>query len=362
MKRRNRKKGISIYAIIGICFLFLFVMGIIYAQVSQTLFLTGTVRVKEQKDTGLTVKITKQEIIGEGEEVIRYNVDYTITNNTDQAVTGWKVIMSNLPKSATDIGEWNHVIAKNDIENGILIFEGKEWNYTISAGAELNIHFSFLATELVDQSKFKIAMYYGTIDPEEPEPDPGEETELTALSLSPSSKTIEVGETLNLEVTKTPSTATNTLTWSSSNEQVATVDSNGKVTALAAGTTTITVSSGNITATSNITVEENVTPPTTEGLTAKFEVTNSWENKIQFRITITNSSENSIEGCNFNLGVPEGSTYTIWSNATNSGNNISYNQSIASNASAEIYGQIDLPEGYLAEDYLSPSITNLKAQ
>ena len=46
MRRRNRKKGISIYVIIGICFLFLFVMGIIYAQVSQTLFLTGTVRVK----------------------------------------------------------------------------------------------------------------------------------------------------------------------------------------------------------------------------------------------------------------------------------------------------------------------------
>ena len=362
MKRRNRKSKISIYTIIGICFLFLFVVGIIYAQVSQTLFLTGTVRVKEQKKPEVTVKITKQEMIREGEYTVRYNLDYTITNNTDQAISNWKVIMSNLPKSATDIGEWNHVIVKNDIENGILIFGPKEWNITISAGAELSIHFSFVASELVDQTKFKIAMYYGTIDPEEPEPDPGEETELTALSLSPSSKTIKIGEKLNLEVTKTPSTATNTLTWSSSNEQVATVDANGKVTALAVGTTTITVSSGNITATANITVKENVTPPTIEGLTAKFEVTASWASSIQFRITITNNTENDIQGCNFNLDVPEGSTYTIWSNATNSGNNILYNQSIAGNASAEIYGQIDLPEGYLAEDYLSPNITNLKAQ
>lgn len=360
MRRRNRKKGISIYVIIGICFLFLFIMGVIYAQVSQTLFLTGTVRVKEQKDTGVTVKITKQEIIRENEPTVRYNCDYTITNNTDQAISNWKVIMSNLPKSATDIGEWNHVIVKNDIENGILIFGPKEWNITISAGAELSVHFSFIATELVDQSKFKIAMYYGTIDPEEP--NPGEETELTALSLSPSSKTIKVGETLNLEVIKTPSTATNRLTWTSSNEQVATVDADGKVTALAVGTTTITVSSGNITATSNITVEETVTPPSTEGLTAKFDVTASWASSIQFRITITNNTGNDIQGCKFNLDVPEGSTYTIWSNATNSGNNISYNQSIASNASAEIYGQIDLPEGYLVENYLSPSITNLQAQ
>lgn len=360
MRRRNRKKGISIYVIIGICFLFLFIMGVIYAQVSQTLFLTGTVRVKEQKDTGVTVKITKQEIIRENEPTVRYNCDYTITNNTDQAISNWKVIMSNLPKSATDIGEWNHVIVKNDIENGILIFGPKEWNITISAGAELSVHFSFIATELVDQSKFKIAMYYGTIDPEEP--NPGEETELTALSLSPSSKTIKVGETLNLEVIKTPSTATNRLTWTSSNEQVATVDADGKVTALAVGTTIITVSSGNITATSNITVEETVTPPSTEGLTAKFDVTASWASSIQFRITITNNTGNDIQGCKFNLDVPEGSTYTIWSNATNSGNNISYNQSIASNASAEIYGQIDLPEGYLVENYLSPSITNLQAQ
>ena len=119
MKRRNRKSKISIYTIIGICFLFLFVVGIIYAQVSQTLFLTGTVRVKEQKKPEVTVKITKQEMIREGEYTVRYNLDYTITNNTDQAISNWKVIMSNLPKSATDIGEWNHVIVKNDIENGI---------------------------------------------------------------------------------------------------------------------------------------------------------------------------------------------------------------------------------------------------
>ena len=364
MRRRNRKKGISIYAIIGICFLFLFAMGVIYAQVSQTLFLTGTVRVKEQiKDNGLTVKITKQEIIREGESVTRYNCDYTITNNTDQAVTGWKVIMSNLPKSATDIGEWNHVIAKNDIENGILIFEGKEWNYTISAGSELNIHFSFVATELVDQTKFKIAIYNGTIDNEEPNPDIGEETELTALSISPSSKTIKVGETLNLEVTKTPSTATNTVIWTSSNTNVATVDANGKVTAIAKGTSTITISSGNITATSNITVEENtVIPPTTEGLTAKFEVTASWGSSIQFKIIINNNTENDIQGCTFNLGVPEGSKYTLWTNSTNNGNIISHNQSIASKAIGEIYGQIDLPEGYSINDYLSPSITNLQAQ
>lgn len=371
MRRRNRKKGISIYVIIGICFLFLFIMGVIYAQLSQTLFLTGTVRVKNQiEDNSLSVKIVSLETGKESETVIRYSGDYKIVNNTEKAVTGWKVMMSNLPKSTTEMSEWNHVIVKNDIENGILIFEGKEWNYTIASGSEITIHFSFIASELVDTSKFKISIYNGTIEPEEPEPEepdpeepePGEETELTALSISPLLKTIKVGEKLNLEVTKTPSTATNILTWTSSNEQVATVDTNGKVTAIATGKTTITVSSGNITATSDITVEENTTPPSTDGLTAKFEVTASWASSIQFIITITNSTENSIQGCSFNLDIPKGSKYTFWSDCTNSGNNISYSKSIESNNSNKIYGQIDLPEGYLAENYLSPSITNLQAK
>ena len=91
-------------------------------------------------------------------------------------------------------------------------------------------------------------------------------------------------------------------------------------------------------------------------------MTNSWASSIQFKITISNNTENDIQGCSFNLDIPEGSTYTFWSNCTNNGNNISYNQSIASNTSTEIYGQIDLPEGYLAEDYLAPNITNLQAQ
>ena len=85
-----------------------------------------------------------------------------------------------------------------------------------------------------------------------------------------------------------------TLIWTTDNENVVDL-SNGTVTAKNAGTATITVSSGNITATSNITVEENtVTPPITEGLTAKFEVTASWASSIQFRITITNNTNGEI--------------------------------------------------------------------
>ena len=81
-------------------------------------------------------------------------------------------------------------------------------------------------------------------------------TSLTGLTVSPTSKTLTSGQTVTLTATKTPSSATEGLTWSSGNTSVATVSSSGVVTAKSAGTTTITVkgSSSNVYASCTITV------------------------------------------------------------------------------------------------------------
>ena len=66
---------------------------------------------------------------------------------------------------------------------------------------------------------------------------------MTSLALSQTSATLRVGETLTLSATHEPSDANVTaLTWSSSDEAVATVSATGEVSAVGAGDATITVS------------------------------------------------------------------------------------------------------------------------
>ncbi len=66
-------------------------------------------------------------------------------------------------------------------------------------------------------------------------------TAITSLTVSPTSKTLKTGETVQLTATVTPADATEKVQWTSSNTDVATVNDTGLVTAKASGTVTITV-------------------------------------------------------------------------------------------------------------------------
>ena len=82
--------------------------------------------------------------------------------------------------------------------------------------------------------------------------------------------TIEQGKSLALTATVNPENATYpTVTWTSSNEEVATVDSNGNVTAIKAGKANITATADGVSAVCEVTVlyidVENVSLSATEG-------------------------------------------------------------------------------------------------
>lgn len=78
---------------------------------------------------------------------------------------------------------------------------------------------------------------------------------LTGLTVAPKKVNLaKVNDTCQLSAVKEPVNATGILNWESSNTGVATVDSTGKVTAVAAGTATIKVTCGGMEATCTVTV------------------------------------------------------------------------------------------------------------
>ena len=66
------------------------------------------------------------------------------------------------------------------------------------------------------------------------------------ITLQPTELTLNIGQTDSLEVTITPEGTTAQIIWESSQAEVATVDANGVITAVAVGTTTITASGINM--------------------------------------------------------------------------------------------------------------------
>ena len=72
-------------------------------------------------------------------------------------------------------------------------------------------------------------------------------TPIKSVKLNKKTLKLELGKSATVKATINPSNTTDnkTLTWSSSNKKVATVDQNGKITAIGAGTATITVKTTN---------------------------------------------------------------------------------------------------------------------
>lgn len=92
-------------------------------------------------------------------------------------------------------------------------------------------------------------------------------TKVEQITLDSNEGVLTVGNSVTVTATVTPDNATNaTVNWTSSDETVATVDSNGKVTAVAAGSATITATSesdGDVSADYALTVNKAAAKPAT---------------------------------------------------------------------------------------------------
>ncbi|RGP17697.1 Ig-like domain-containing protein [Parabacteroides gordonii] len=133
-----------------------------------------------------------------------------------------------------------------------------------TATAKINDTDYTSGTEYVvkDEGNVSIVVTYTknqTIDPNPgTDPDPDPVVDVTGVSLDKSELTLAVKGTYTLKATVAPADADNkSVTWKSSDDKIATVDKDGKVTAVAIGKATITVTTedGGKTATCVVTVD-----------------------------------------------------------------------------------------------------------
>ena len=118
---------------------------------------------------------------------------------------------------------------------------------------------------------------------------------VTGVTLNKTSASLSVGETETLTATVAPANALNqAITWTSSNTDVATVSAAGVVTAVAAGSATITVTTddGSFTATCSVTVV----------------------NAVTFDATSDTGTSLSKSGVSFTTSATESSTYKFYKN------------------------------------------------
>lgn len=120
----------------------------------------------------------------------------------------------------------------------------------------------------------------------------------TGISLSKTSGTVNTGDSVTITATVLPSWTTNNITWTSNNNGIATVSGSGKtatITGVAGGTTTITATCGNYSATYTVTVESTAEPPmydgnilTTIGYTDGYRLSSSGGNSQKTGYVATN--------------------------------------------------------------------------
>jgi hypothetical protein len=129
------------------------------------------------------------------------------------------------------------------------------------------------------------------------------------ISLNQTSTTLNVGETLQLTATVSPTNATDkSVSWTSSNTNVATVSNTGLVTAVAAGSATITCKAhdgSGVTATCSVTVIKQ-NPPTPSNASLSIEPFNIKVGEEKEIFIDLSNPDDEITMVQFDLSLPKG--------------------------------------------------------
>ncbi len=196
-----------------------------------------------------------------------FNKDYNNNSKKLERIN----ITGGLPVASYPDSDWVKITNLNDLCIGDVLAThqghkwGGDWHGGIYAGKDVNGNHLVWDCSSSKNGAYKRGFYSGFKYYYKPIHDVlAKSISPTGVCLNKTSTTIGVGSSEVLTATVIPANATSkTVTWKSSNTNVATVDQSGKVTGVSAGIATITVTTvdGNKTATCTVTVTAPLPAP-----------------------------------------------------------------------------------------------------
>jgi uncharacterized protein YjdB len=255
-------------------------------------------------------------VVGEGSNVVSKNL--TIVAAISLSLSKTMVLPSDTVTASgkTSPESWVPIKAVDEIGNIVLFDTGKadaEGNYSIDFVVPENA--SGVLTIVVGEGS-NVASQTLTIV-----------TELipvTGVSIVQNDQTLEKGQTVQLTAAVEPANATNkAVTWTSSDDSIATVSTDGLVTAVGKGTAIITVTTvdGGLTDTIKVTVLPDLLEVSTYEFeyTVPEEVISGVDYKVPVTIKPVTVGDIGYESVRFNVNVtaPEGETLQLLATDTN---------------------------------------------
>ena len=201
--------------------------GTVTAVAAGEAEITATVKDTEMQDVCvITVKVSAKEL------KVPDTLDVKL-NDTDETAIEAKCEPKDASNISFDFASSDEEVATVDKEGKVKVLKAGECDITTTLVQD---------GEKVTEKTTHVKAFY----------------EVESITLDSNEGKLTVGNSHTIKATVAPEevAAETTIDWSSSNEKVATVDSNGKVTAISSGNATITATAGEESANYEVTVEQ----------------------------------------------------------------------------------------------------------